>query len=58
MALIECPECNKEVSDRAISCPHCGFPIADIQKTESQHTVKVNNKIYDISKLKIMYFVL
>ena len=55
MALIECPECNKEVSDKAISCPHCGFPIADIQKTESQHTVKVNNKIYDISKLKIMY---
>lgn len=55
MALIKCPECNKEVSDRAISCPHCGFPIADIQKIESQHTVKVNNKIYDISKLKIMY---
>ena len=55
MALIKCPECNKEVSDRAISCPHCGFPIADIQKIESQHTVKVNNKICDISKLKIMY---
>lgn len=25
MALIKCPECNREISDKAISCPHCGF---------------------------------
>lgn len=30
MALINCPECGKEgVSDSAISCPNCGFPIAN-----------------------------
>ena len=28
MALISCPECKKEISDQATSCPHCGFPIA------------------------------
>ncbi len=27
MALINCPECNKEISDKANSCPHCGYPI-------------------------------
>ena len=27
MALIRCPECNKEISDKADACPHCGFPI-------------------------------
>ncbi len=27
MALIKCPECNKDVSDKASACPHCGFPI-------------------------------
>lgn len=27
MALIECPECGKKVSDRAASCPDCGYPI-------------------------------
>ena len=27
MALINCPECNKEVSDKAIACPNCGLPI-------------------------------
>ena len=28
MALILCPECNREISDRAPNCPHCGCPIA------------------------------
>lgn len=28
MALINCPECGKEVSDRASACIHCGCPIA------------------------------
>ena len=31
MALIECPECGKVVSDRADECPHCG---ARIDKAE------------------------
>lgn len=25
--LILCPECELEVSDKAISCPHCGYPL-------------------------------
>lgn len=25
MALIKCPECGKEVSDKALSCPNCGY---------------------------------
>jgi hypothetical protein len=29
MALINCPECTKQVSDKAAACPHCGHPIAD-----------------------------
>lgn len=27
MALIQCPECNHDVSDKAISCPNCGYPM-------------------------------
>lgn len=26
MALILCPECNREISDKVASCPHCGYP--------------------------------
>lgn len=25
--LIDCPECANKISDKAISCPHCGYPI-------------------------------
>ena len=25
--LIKCPECELQVSNKALSCPHCGFPI-------------------------------
>lgn len=32
MALIQCPECNAQVSDKALSCPHCGFPIIATEK--------------------------
>ena len=31
MALIKCPECGNEVSDKALSCPKCGFPIYNYQ---------------------------
>lgn len=26
MALIKCPECGAQISDKAESCPHCGWP--------------------------------
>jgi membrane protein YdbS with pleckstrin-like domain len=28
MALIECPECGKQVSTEAQACPNCGYPVA------------------------------
>ena len=27
MALINCPECNVQISDSASACPHCGAPL-------------------------------
>lgn len=27
MALMKCPECELQVSDKALSCPHCGYPL-------------------------------
>lgn len=29
MTLIACPECAGRVSDRALACPHCGFPVRE-----------------------------
>ena len=32
MALINCPECGKQISDKAPHCIHCGYPLgAEIQ---------------------------
>ena len=28
MALINCPECNKQISNKASNCPYCGFPLS------------------------------
>lgn len=30
--LISCPECKKQISDTAVTCPSCGYPIQS-QKT-------------------------
>ena len=38
MGLIKCPECGKEVSDRAATCIHCGYPF------ESTHEKIANEK--------------
>jgi len=27
MALIRCPECARSVSDQALTCPSCGYPL-------------------------------
>jgi len=27
MALTKCPECSRDVSDRAVNCPGCGYPL-------------------------------
>ena len=31
MALIKCPECGKEISDKAGACPNCGCPISSLE---------------------------
>lgn len=35
MALITCPECGKQISDKAKMCVGCGFPISDYLKREN-----------------------
>ena len=46
MALVRCPDCGKEVSTRASSCPNCGGPVAAEEnkdkeiKVITEHTSK------------------
>lgn len=36
MALIKCPECGCNVSDRATACPQCAYPISDYVKDRQE----------------------
>ena len=40
MEQIHCPECKREVSDRAQACPHCGYPFEKTTLKKSEQTKK------------------
>lgn len=33
MALINCPDCGKKVSDQAPTCPNCGRPLEEVSQS-------------------------
>jgi hypothetical protein len=41
MALINCPDCDKQVSSNAPTCPNCGAPIAGTTPSHTDHEVAV-----------------
>lgn len=41
MALIKCPECGKEVSDKATACIHCGYPLGKIEEKMVEVPVQI-----------------
>ena len=43
MALISCKECNKEMSDSAQSCPHCGYTYSNQVKVDI-NSYEITNK--------------
>lgn len=50
MALIKCPECGKEISEKAAACPNCGCPSSEWKKTISKQTEGGTLLKYDIAK--------
>lgn len=41
MALIQCPECGKEVSDRTEKCIYCGIPLNQTQEKLSKENTNI-----------------
>lgn len=39
MALIDCPECGRQVSDKASACPGCGHPIKAPPKDQGEREI-------------------
>lgn len=45
--MIKCPECGKEISDLANTCPNCGFPLGfDSPRNNSPNQNIPNNNVY------------
>lgn len=58
MALISCPDCNSEVSDKAAACPRCGHPISGspssaapvVDDSGNQLSLRARQKYPDITE--------
>lgn len=61
MALINCPECNQEVSNLATECPKCAYPISGGGTTQASggkvQTVEQTGKIYKLNKILSALFI-
>jgi hypothetical protein len=49
MALIKCSECDKDISDKAASCPFCGNPMAN--QNQSPILIEQTNKKWKLIEL-------
>lgn len=47
MALIKCPECGREISDKAESCPGCGCPRSELVQDKPEDTRSEFDRIVD-----------
>ena len=43
MAMVQCPECKGEISDKAYSCPHCGYPIRTPETDQYEYVLGTGN---------------
>ena len=56
--LIQCPECTLQISDKALFCPHCGYPLKEIPqklpsgKKSSRKYKRLPNGFGQITELK------
>lgn len=52
MALMKCLECGNEVSDKAETCPHCGYKVPKNNFQNDGFVVNMNNSSYNVEKKK------
>ncbi len=53
--LIKCPECELQVSDKAINCPHCGYPMiaqSNPRSRKQRRRRKLPNGFGQITEIK------
>ena len=56
MAIINCPECGKEISDKSETCIYCGYPLKETKseetpKDETSEKVSIRNNLENLGIL-------
>lgn len=51
MSLIECPDCKKQISNKAVSCPYCGCPAEFFCYSSDETTDHKENNLPDVSTI-------
>lgn len=62
MALIDCPSCNNKISDKAKSCPHCGYAIGqssgeDLVRKQNLNKFQKHHSIQNQSMVAMLMFI-
>lgn len=62
MALVECPNCSKRISNRAAQCSHCGFDLHSVSEDKLQRIKRIKaiekqQKLMTYSFLALLLFV-
>ena len=59
MALIKCPECKKNMSDKAEKCPHCGYTLNKTNSSSKTFEIKWDNKYFIVLLILVVgvYFI-
>ena len=53
MALIKCPECGKEISNKSKQCIHCGYPLDEFQQNNTNQLYKIVLTDYGKNKVRL-----
>lgn len=46
MSLIKCPECGREISDKAVNCPGCGYPLELLKEERIKKNIEKINPLF------------
>lgn len=57
MALINCPECNKEISDQVTNCPNCGYPLKKKESKAGKRIIIAVSVIVVVILVSVLIFV-
>ncbi|NND58373.1 MAG: hypothetical protein HKN57_14095 [Xanthomonadales bacterium] len=53
MSIISCPECNRNISSRAVICNYCGFQMGEVTESDLEifRARKLRDRIYRLNMI-------